>query len=489
MAYNHGVYVTEAPTSLAVPTEGTAGLQVVFGTAPIYQVDDISKITEPKLCYSYDEAVAAVGYSDDFDAFTLCQSIKASFDLFSVAPIILVNALDPANSNHVTTVSSPAAQTIANNTFVVSADSVPVPYVIKATLKVLTNSTGGTELVEDVDYTCEYASNGLLTITMISDAAQALTTAYVTYKAIAVTDGKTAVTTAEIVTAINKVREIYPRFGLTAGLLLAPGWSTDANVAAKLQSSCEGINGNFSAECIIDISSGPGGATDYQSVKTVKENAGLTSAHAISVWPKWKSGDYVLDASAALGALIAYTDANNGDTPNLSPSNKPLSGITGTVLADGTEVVLDQEQANLINSYGVVTALNLNGYRAWGNNTCAYPASTDPKDRWIMVRRFFTWRANSLILSYFQKVDDPANYRLIESIADAENITGNSFVAAGVCAGYLCEFREAENPITQILDGEIVFHLSLAPYTPAESIEFILEFNPTYIESALTGGE
>ena len=57
-------------------------------------------------------------------------------------------------------------------------------------------------------------------------------------------------------------------------------------------------------------------------------------------------------------------------------------------LDDGTEVILDQEQANVLNGVGVATAINANGYHLWGNNSCAYPATTDPKDRWFWVRRF-----------------------------------------------------------------------------------------------------
>ena len=62
----------------------------------------------------------------------------------------------------------------------------------------------------------------------------------------------------------------------------------------------------------------------------------------------------------------AYTDAINDDVPNLSPSNK-MAKITGLVLDDGTEVTLDQNQANLLNSQGVITAINVNGWRTWGN--------------------------------------------------------------------------------------------------------------------------
>lgn len=488
MAYQHGVYTREQATSMSAATNSTAGLQVVFGTAPIYQLADLTGVTAPRLCSSYAEAVAALGYDTNFEAFTLNQSIKASFELFGVAPIVLVNVLDPNKTQHVTNVSKPTEQTVTGGSFVISAEQEPVPYVLRATLTV-SAQTSGDPLIAGTDYTVEYDEDGLATVTLTSATAKALAKVYVTYKAIKLTGGKTAVTATEITTAISdKLREVYPRFGMTPGLLLAPGYSKDPNVAAVMQGACENINGVYSCECILDVDCGASGARTYDAVKQVKESKGLTSPHAYAYWPMAQVGDYRLSLSAIMGALTAATDAANGDVPSLSPSNKSLPGVTGLCLEDGTEVILDQAQANVVNSAGIGTVLNLNGFKAWGNNTCAYPSTTDPKDRWIAVRRFFTWRSNSLIQTYFERVDSPANYRIIEAIVDAENVNGNAYVAAGACAAYQCEFRSDENPTTQILDGTIKFHLTLAPYNPAECIEFTLEFDPTAIASALTGG-
>ena len=488
MAYQHGVYTREQATSMSAATNSTAGLQVVFGTAPIYQLADLTGVTAPRLCSSYAEAAAALGYDTNFEAFTLNQSIKASFELFGVAPIVLVNVLDPNKAQHVTNVSKPTEQTVTGGSFVISAEQEPVPYVLRATLTV-SAQTSGDPLVAGTDYTVEYDEDGLATVTLTSATAKALAKVYVTYKAIKLTAGKTAVTAAEIATAISdKLREVYPRFGMTPGLLLAPGYSKDPNVAAVMQGACENINGVYSCECILDVDCGASGAQTYDAVKQVKESKGLTSPHAYAYWPMAQVGNYRLSLSAIMGALTAATDAANGDVPSLSPSNKSLPGVTGLCLEDGTEVILDQAQANVVNSAGIGTVLNLNGFKAWGNNTCAYPSTTDPKDRWIAVRRFFTWRSNSLIQTYFERVDSPANYRMIEAIVDAENVNGNAYVAAGACAAYQCEFRSDENPTTQILDGTIKFHLTLAPYNPAECIEFTLEFDPTAIASALTGG-
>ena len=488
MAYQHGVYTREQATSMSAATNSTAGLQVVFGTAPIYQLADLTGVTAPRLCSSYAEAAAALGYDTNFEAFTLNQSIKASFELFGVAPIVLVNVLDPNKAQHVTNVSKPTEQTVTGGSFVISAEQEPVPYVLRATLTV-SAQTSGDPLVAGTDYTVEYDEDGLATVTLTSATAKALAKVYVTYKAIKLTAGKTAVTAAEITTAISdKLREVYPRFGMTPGLLLAPGYSKDPNVAAVMQGACENINGVYSCECILDVDCGTSGAQTYDAVKQVKESKGLTSPHAYAYWPMAQVGNYRLSLSAIMGALTAATDAANGDVPSLSPSNKSLPGVTGLCLEDGTEVILDQAQANVVNSTGIGTVLNLNGFKAWGNNTCAYPSTTDPKDRWIAVRRFFTWRSNSLIQTYFERVDSPANYRMIEAIVDAENVNGNAYVAAGACAAYQCEFRSDENPTTQILNGTIKFHLTLAPYNPAECIEFTLEFDPTAIASALIGG-
>ena len=173
--------------------------------------------------------------------------------------------------------------------------------------------------------------------------------------------------------------------------------------------------------------------------------------------------------------------------PNLSPSNKSIP-ITGTCLADGTEVSLDQVQGNSLNGQGIITAINVNGWRSWGNNSAAYPATTDPKDRWWCCRRFFSWWGNSFILTYFQKVDDPTNTVLIESIVDSENIRGGAYVSQGKAARIEIEYNADDNPTTDILNGKVTFRQHLAPYTPAEDILNILEFDPDALASALTGG-
>lgn len=479
--YKHGVYTSEQPTSMSAPVSGTAGLQVVVGTAPVNMLaDPAAAVNVPLLVNNYKEAVAAVGYDKDFAKFTLCEAISANFSVVGAGPLVLINVLDPAK--HTADIESTTIQVKAG---VAVLDVVGV---IPATLDVKKDATA---LKKDTDYTVAFNDDGTVNIVLIADGAGAqATNLTVTGKRL----DPSMVTAADIVggvevstgkeTGLEVVRQIYPKLSMTPGILIAPRYSADATVAAALQAKTKEINGVFGAVCIVDINSGEDGATKYTDVKTAKEAQAVSAASAYAVWPYAKVGNVVYSGSSLAAALTAYTDAVNDDTPNVSPSNKTLA-ISAACLPDGTEVVLDQEQANTINGFGVATFLNMNGFRLWGNNTAAYPGNTDPKDRWFSVRRFMTWAANSFILTYFQRVDSPANKRLIEAIVDSENVRGNGFVARGVCARYEIVFNEDENPTTDLLDGKLTFHQYITPYTPAEDIEDIIEFDPNALSAAL----
>jgi len=430
--------------------------------------------------YSYAEAVAAVGYLPDFERYTLCESISANFSVVGTGPLILINVLDPArHSAAFDEVSVDVVDGVAK----VEEDGVlPDKLVVK---------NGGGELERDVDYTTAFQNDGTLNIVLIEggmgDGAASLTVSGKRLDPDLVTaadiiGGVDAATGRE--TGLEVLRQVYPRFGLTPGILLAPRWSKDAGVAAALQAKTTGINSAFRAVCMVDIDSSSAGAAKYADVKVQKERQAATSANCYAVWPYAQVGETVYSGSSLAAALTAYTDTQHEDVPNWSPSNKTVS-ISGMCLEDGTEVILDQDQANTVNGYGVATFLNVNGYRLWGSNTCCYPGNTDPKDRWFPVRRFMSWAANTFILTYFQKVDSPMNKHLIEAIVDSENIRGNSFVARDICARYEIVYNPDENPTTDLINGKITFHQYITPFVPAEDIENVIEFDPYALSDAL----
>jgi len=160
MAYKHGVYVTEQATSIVAPIVGTAGLQVVFGTAPVNQVpyNTIAGgvVNTPILAYTYKEAVQKLGFSYSFKDYTLCESIYACFQVVGVSPIVLINVLDPAK--HRTAITS-TELTVADGVALLDEEGV-----LCDTLAVKNDDTA---LVSGTDYVTEFNDDGTVNIALV----------------------------------------------------------------------------------------------------------------------------------------------------------------------------------------------------------------------------------------------------------------------------------------------------------------------------------
>ena len=167
MAYQHGVRVLEQATGVVAPIEGTAGLQVVFGTAPVNLAADPYAVTnKPVIAYSWSEAVSQLGYSKDYAKYTLCESMYASFKLLGVAPVIFVNVLDPKvhkRDNEAATVKVENLQAV-----------VEVPGILLDTVNV--SVSGGDDLTVDTDYILGFNDDGHLVITLLASGTGAAAT-------------------------------------------------------------------------------------------------------------------------------------------------------------------------------------------------------------------------------------------------------------------------------------------------------------------------
>lgn len=491
MAYQHGVYITEQATSLTPPVQVDSAIQVIVGTAPVNLVEDPQgAVNKPLIAYSYAEAVSKVGYSDDFENYTICQSIDASFRVFNVAPIVLINVLDPAEHNIAVT---DEAHPIVNNEIEIEEEGI----MLDETFSV-SSEDGVTDYVKDNDYKLSFNDDGFVVLEVVeggqieTDGETSLTLGFTKLDPSAVTKddviGGYDIATGKY-KGLENVEQVFPQLSVLPGTIIAPGWSHMPSVGIAMTSKTKEINGSFSCQSILDIDTTEAdGASVYSDAAAWKNDNSYTDKNNIVVWPKAKVGeDKTYYFSALIAPLMAFIDNQNEGVPYVSPSNKQAK-ITATVLESGEEVRLDRVQGNLLNSNGIMTAINMDGWKAWGNRTGAYPSTSDPKDAFISVRRMFDWWGNTFIRTYFQKVDDPTNLRLVDNIVDSENIRANGYQAKQQIAGAKIEFNHDENPLTDIIDGKIVFHQYLTPYPPARSITNILEFDPYALQAAL-GGE
>ncbi len=472
MAYFHGARARQIDTSISTPVTAASGITFVVGTAPVHTVG--GKVNEPIYGGNNAEAVTALGYNDDWSKYSLCEVIYNHYRLYATAPVIFVNVLDPAQHK----------SAVAKTAYPVVDKQVILPFeAIKSSVVV------DTYTVED-DYELFYTETALiLEITEDGDIPSTVTELQIAFDKV----DPSKVTKADIIggynvttkktTGFELIEAVFPKYGIVPDVLICPGWSHDSEVAAAMDAKTEGINGLFEANAFIDVDTTV--VKHYSDVPAWKKSNNIFSKHQALCFPMCKLGDKVFHMSTQMAGLVATVDEKEGGCPAESPSNK-LMKIDSTVLADGTEVLLDLTQANSLNSNGVVTALNfIGGFVLWGNETACYPGDTDVKNYFLCVSRMFGWVANSAILTYWSKVDKKLNRRLIDSIVDSLNIWLNGLVSEEKLLGGRVEFRADENSTTALMGGKAVFHIYLTPSSPAKEIEFILEYDTSYIETAL----
>ena len=351
-----------------------------------------------------------------------------------------------------------------------------------ATVKYNEESFGEKTLIANTDYVEFYSDNGL-TIELLKDGgaynASSLTVSYMSAD-------PTIIDKNKIITGFESIELCLTKIGVFPDLLCAPKYSHDSEVAAIMATKAANISGIMKAKALCDIDSGLTGATAYDKVYEIKKNNNMSDSEQIVCWPMGKLGDKKFHMSTQLAGLMASVDTENEGTPYESPSNKNLK-IDSLCLADGTEVDLTILQANTLNNNGVVTALNFfNGWVAWGNYTACYPSNTDVKDYFIPVSRMFKWISNTLVKTFWTNVDDPMNRRLIDTVLDSANIWINGLVGRGFLLGGRFEMLESENPLTDLMAGIVRVHAYITPPSPAQQIDFVLEYDVNYVESALS---
>ena len=462
MAFRHGVYKSEVPTSIVSPSQGYAGLPVIVGTAPVF-MGDITCVNVPKLVYTYEEAVSIFGYSTDWDSWTLCEFIYSQFVLYGQAPCVLINVFDPKKHYEE---EAPADYTPVNHNLNLGK------------WRMLNHTTSEA-------YSYSYDDDENLIVHFLKNPAVVHYTPHIARPDM--------VTSSDIIggynaaagtyTGLELVNSVYSKFRLVPGLIGCPKWSEDSEVAAVMTAKAENINGLFTCSAVVDIPSGDSGAQTYTSAPEWKTQNNYTAEREIVCWPKAALGGKIYHMSTQLIGLMNKTDTGRGDIPYKSPSNE-LMQMDSCVNESGQEIMMSIEQANYLNSQGIVTALNwTGGWRAWGNRTGAYPANTDVKDCFIPVRRMMDYLGNTFITTFWQKVDEPMTPRLVRTIVNSFNLYINSLVAIEALLGGRVEFREDENAYTDLLNGIIKFHVFITPPVPAEVIEGIFEYDPEYLST------
>ena len=90
----HGVYTNSVNTSSNTPVEAESGIPFVIGIAPLASVDADNRATPnvPFLARSYAEATEHLGYSENWEDYTLCE-FMVSFTSFLFLNLLICGVL------------------------------------------------------------------------------------------------------------------------------------------------------------------------------------------------------------------------------------------------------------------------------------------------------------------------------------------------------------------------------------------------------------
>src|SRR5271165_3155981 len=502
--YKHGVTWRDIPTSIVAPVTADAGIPCIVGSAPVHQIVNPPPPNKPRVYFSYEDAVREMGYSDDWRSYTLCQAIYTYFALFNVGPIICWYVNDPDDP----VFQDPVATVDDTFTFRKGVAAYISKNIIPSTLVVKDGAgVSGVAYTEGVDYVGAWQNDpdpndpyptmrySLLAVPGGLIPTDADTVTYCSFTNVR----PMAVTKAHIIggfdlatgttTGIEVIEDVFPLHRITPGILLTPFWSQDPEVAAVCAAKVDEINGCFRCITFTDIDSSI--VTNVMDVNAWRTLNNYTDRRQGALWPRVGIGDRDIWLSVEYAARMLLTNRDNNNVPVETPSNKTLrmtKTIVGPYGGPGgpppVEVVFSKAYGDMLNGQGILTTINwVQGWVAWGSNMSCYPAISDPKDRWLPLRNMTDWLGNTLVLTFFQKVDKPGNRRLIDSVIDTLNIYLNGLTADGNCLGARVEFRHDENPDTNLIDGHFTFHVYEAFPIPAEWIEFILEFDIRYLQT------
>lgn len=492
--FPHGVSWRDVPTSVISPVPAWPGMNVVFGSAPLHLKKDGKKyVNVPRIYNRYEDAVNELGYSTDWETYDICEHMDAVFVEFGMFPVVYVACNDPEEGK---TALVPKVVTLVNGE--VDTGEELIAWTITVTDGAVAPDTVTYE--EGKDYLLTLSKAGTWIITRLATGTIPALDSALTLGGDQ--PGNAALTSADIIggidintgkkTGLECIEDVFPKTRRVPGVIICPKWSKDPLVASVMEAKSESINGCFACTCLIDVDTAV--VTKPQDVNSWKNQNNIVFPRQECLFGKpaliGTDQRKVFNFASQQGPLIQWTDTYRGNgLPYCSPSNKNLK-MNALLLEDGTELDMNLLDANMLNSYGVVTALNwIGGWKSWGNRTACYPGVTDVKDMFIPVRRTFDYVGNTIVLTIWQKVDEPGNRRLIDAIVNSLQMWLDGLTNEEALLGARIEFRHDENPTTEILNGHYVFHVYIAVPTPAEWLDFKIEYWVPYIANLWEGGE
>ena len=470
MPYNHGAYgaITESKVQRVTAASTVAAY---IGTAPINLIRgwaNADLVNVPIKLSNMGDAQSKVGYAKDWGSFTLCEALAQHFDnsVQNIGPIYIVNVLDPAA--HKKTEKTTKSLTFANNRAEFESSTI------------ILDSFAIADKVEGTDYSLSYNfASGTVVVKYLAGNAPASVNA--SYDEV----DPSKVTSADIIGSqtaggeykgLFALKLLYQYYGAVLNILAAPGWSDTPAVYSAMVSTVTKLNGHWDGFVNADIAltDGDNAVDTIEKAKAWKSSKGYVAENSKVYWPQIKDGSgRVFHLSTVATATMLATDLGNEGVPFESPSNKEIMAVSQYFGASSTNRGFDQETANTLNEAGITTACFwASRWVLWGPHTAAYAYNGNVEARAIFdsTLRVLMYITNGFQLDHGLQIDSPMTPQDRDTILNAERERLDTLKGIGALIGDpVVEFVEAENPASDMMNGDFAWHFNVTNTPPFKS--------------------
>lgn len=488
MAYKHGTY-GEYGKSIGQNATQSDTIAVYVGAAPVHLVrgwEDKDVVNNPVKLSNMENAQGLMGYSKEWDSFTLCEAFAAHFNnpIEAAGPIVAINVLDPDahKKDEVTT---------TEITFINGVAKIESATIILDTL-VLAGLVEGTDFSISYDFDKEVVS-----IFALSDNATGAIQA--TYSEVDI-----AKVTKEIIigektadgtyTGLGAIDLVYTETGLIPNIIAAPGFSQNPDVYKAMLAAAKKINGHWDAFVNADIPID--GVQSIDTAITWKNIAGNNYADEFSkvYWPMWKLNDGTVYHISTLATwLMVMVDNTHDGVPMETPSNKQIPAGKQYFGEDSTNRGFDKQAANRLNEKGITTAIYWGGLNVlWGPHTAAYDynAITDKRNIFDNSIRTMMYVSNSFQQEHALTIDSPMTRAMADTIKNREQEKADALVTIGALIGSpVVEFIEGDNSTADLAQGNFTWRQANTPTPPFKSGTMKVAYTDAGFSTYYEGGE
>jgi len=190
---------------------------------------------------------------------------------------------------------------------------------------------------------------------------------------------------------------------------------------------------------------------------------GFSDRELTLLWPNTSSsfaGDLV---ARALG-LRARIDEEQGWHKTLS--NVAVSGVTGMSKDIFFDIQDASTDAGALNAADIVTMVRANGFRFWGNATCA----DTPEWHFESAVRTSQVLQDEIANGLIWAIDKPITAALVKDIIETVNARFRSLVSAGRLIGAKAWYDPAHNSNADLAAGKLVIDYDFTPCAPLEDL-------------------